>query len=160
MRALISLLAVAALAAALPAAAQDTGAPGCTQARPCKVIVDLDGKGIDIAQTDFTAGDWLVLSVYNGDNVSHTVSLDSPKVSVTVGPDDIKDTAAFVLDHAGSYAIKDSPTGDSATLTAAAADSFSGSSSSGSGGHSRIPALAPALVIATLGGLAIALRRR
>lgn len=132
MRGLLTPLAFAAvaafLAAALPVAAQDPDQPGCTQGNPCEVVVDVDAKGIDIAQTDFTAGDWLILSIFNGDNVSHDVSLADPAFKVTIARDDIEDSPPFQLAHAGSYTLTDSPTKDTATLTAAAADSFSGSS--------------------------------
>jgi len=154
----LSFLSVAALAFPV-ALAQDPDRPGCTQGNPCEVVVDLDAKGIDIAQTDFTAGDWLILSVFNGDNVTHTVSMASPKVSLTVAKDDIDDTSPFQLDHAGSYTLTDSPTRDTATLTASAADSFSGSSSSGAA-RSKMPGVEPALLLLALAGMAAVLRRR
>jgi hypothetical protein len=158
MRAALTLLAI--LALALPAVAQDPDQPGCTQGNPCEVVVDLDSKGIDIAQTDFTVGDWLILSVFNGDNVTHSISMADPSVKVTVNRDDIEDSSPFQLAHVGSYTVTDSPTKDTATLTAAAADTFSGSTSGSSSAAKRSPGLEAVAQVSALAALAVALRRR
>jgi len=55
MRALTAVLAVTALLAA-PALAQDNDMPGCIQANPCEVVVDLDAQGIEIHQSESLLG--------------------------------------------------------------------------------------------------------
>lgn len=156
MRALLAFLAAAALAA--PALAQDTDLPGCIQANPCEVVVDLQASGIaDVEPTSFTRGDWVLLDVFNGDEVEHTLTVEGKGVSITVGPDDINTSRPFELSTVGSVALRDSPTGDTASLTVAAEETFSSGTSTGSKGS---PALAPVLLLLALVALAAASRRR
>jgi hypothetical protein len=157
MRALLTLLAAALAASSLPAAAQDSDMPGCIQANPCEVVVDLDSHGIELHQANFTRGDWVLLSVFNGDDVEHTLTVEGKGVSVTLGPDDLNDTRPFELSTVGKVTLKDSPTGDTADMTVSPEESFSGSTS-GSGKGS--PAPAAAVVMAAVVALAVALRRR
>jgi hypothetical protein len=154
-----AVLAAAVLAAAaVPASAQDTDSPGCTQANPCEVIVDLDASGIDVQRTGFTRGDWILLSVFNDDDVEHTLTVEGKGVSVTLDAGDINDTRPFELSSVGKVTLKDSPTGDTADLAVAAEDSFSSGGSSGAGKGS--PGLAPVLAVGAFAAVAVALRRR
>ncbi|MFA5943817.1 MAG: hypothetical protein WC876_05050 [Candidatus Thermoplasmatota archaeon] len=156
MRALVAFLAVVAVAAT--ASAQS--APGCTQANPCVVTVDVDAAGIaDLSETLFTSGDWMVLSVYNNDEQAHTVRLAGHPVDVTVAAGDLVDTQPFKLGAAGTYALSDAPSGDSADLLVEAEESFS-SDSGTSGGGNGIPGPTPALLVAAVAALAWGLRRK
>jgi hypothetical protein len=145
-------------AAAVPAAAQDTDMPGCTQANPCEVIVDLDANGIDVQRTEFTRGDWILLSVFNDDDQEHTLTVEGKGISLTLAAGDINDTRPFELSSIGKVTLKDSPSGDTADLTVGAEESFSSGASSGSGKGS--PGLAPLAIVGALVAVAAALRRR
>lgn len=153
------LLSAAVLAAAsVPAAAQDTDTPGCTQANPCEVIVDLDASGIELHQTEFTKGDWVLLSVFNDDDVQHTLTVVGKGVSLTLEAGDINDTRPFELSSVGTVTLKDTPTEDTAEMAVGAEESFSGDSSSGSGKGS--PGLAPLAAVGAVVAVAALLRRR
>jgi hypothetical protein len=150
MRVLMSLFALAALS--LPAAAQG---PGCTQANPCDLIVDVDASGLDFAQSTFTTGDWVVLSVFNSDAVPHTVSLSGHSVSLVVAPDDIAESEPFRMGRAGTYELRDSPSGDRAAIVVEAAESFTSD-----GEANGLPGLTLASMVAVLAALAFAFRRK
>lgn len=157
MRIPIALAAVALLAAA-PALAQGSDLPGCIQANPCEVIVDLDAQGIELHQDSFSRGDWILLSVFNDDDVNHTLTVEGKGISVTLESGDINDTRPFELSSVGTVTLKDAPTGDTAAITVTPEESFSGSTSGGAskGG----PALGPVVVLGALVALAVLLRRR
>lgn len=156
MRVLSALLAVLALAST--ATAQD---PGCTQANPCAATVDVDAQGIaDISETTFTSGDWILLSVYNDDEQSHTVRLAGHPVDLTVAAGDLADTAPFRLGAAGTYVLSDSPTGDSMELLIESEETFSSDPGSTSSGGTGIPGLTPVIVVASLVAVAWGLRRK
>jgi hypothetical protein len=165
MRALPALLAaLAATALAAPAAAQDDDLPGCTQGNPCEVYVDLESTGIaQIEETSFTRGDWILLSVFNGDDVNHTLTVEGKGISITVRPDDLDDTRPFELDRVGTVTLRDAPTGDTLDLTVGAEESFTGGTSdtgTGTGSGRGTPSAGPALLLAALAGGAFLLRRR
>ena len=155
MRSLPVLFAVLTLATAGAAQA----APGCTQANPCVATVDIDAMGIaDVSETTFTSGDWLILSVYNDDEQAHTLRLAGHSIVLTVASGDLVDTQPFKLGAAGTYALSDTPSGDSLDFLVEAEETFSSSGSS-SGGNG-IPGLTPVLVVASLAAVAWGLRRK
>jgi hypothetical protein len=149
MKSILALLALTGLA--LPGAAQDAG---CTQANPCDLIVDVDASGLDFAQATFTAGDWVVLSVFNSDAVPHTVSLSGHSVSVVVAPDGIEESEPFQMGRAGTYELRDSPSGDRADLVVEGEATFEDDGSQGA------PGLGLAATLAALAAVAVALRRK
>ena len=147
------------LAAVAPALAQDTDMPGCIQANPCEVVVDLQASGIaDLEPASFTRGDWVQLDVFNGDEVEHTLTVEGKGVSVTVGPDDINASRPFEFGAVGTVTLRDSPTGDTWDVTVEAEESFSGNGATGSG--KGTPGLAPLALFAALVVAAAVLRRR
>lgn len=146
-------LAAVTLALSLPVAAQD---PGCLQSNPCDLAVDVDASGIDTDRATFTAGDWVRLSVYNDDDVPHTVRLAGHDITLVVPAYDIVESAPFELGRAGTYQLSDSPTGDTADVVVQAAETFSQPQTSGDKGA---PGPGLAMLALALVGLAI-LRRR
>ncbi|HEX2066254.1 MAG TPA: hypothetical protein VHI93_05510 [Candidatus Thermoplasmatota archaeon] len=108
MRPLIPILA-AALALALPTAqAQDA----CTEATPCPWEVVVDGPGfVGESEWNWTAGDWMRLTVANDDLVPHTVALSGHGVSLEVPP--LQERSQVVqLAQAGRFTLSDAPSGD------------------------------------------------
>ena len=164
MRALPALLvALSVLTRAPLATAQDEdGEPGCAQGNPCEVILEVDSTGIaDLAPDTFGTGDWVLFSVYNADEVDHTIRLDGHDLEVTVGAGDIEDTQPIKLGAPGSYTLEDLPTGDEAEITVEAFEVFDSSSSgSTSKTGNPIPGVAPALLVLGLAVVAIASRRQ
>ncbi len=131
-------------------------APGCTQANPCAVTVDVDAVGIaDLSSSTFTSGDWVVFSVYNDDEQTHTLRLAGHPLDLMVAGGDLVDSQAFKLGAAGTYALSDQPSGDAADITVEAEETFSSSGSAD--GNSRgngIPGPAPVLVLGLLAAMA------
>jgi hypothetical protein len=165
MRALPALLvALSVLSLAFPASAQDEdGEPGCAQSNPCEVILEVDSNGIaDLEPAVFGTGDWILFSIYNADEVDHTVRLEGHSFQADVAAGDIEDTQPFQLGAAGTYTLTDTPTGDEADIVVEEFEVFteSGSSSSGNGGRSPIPGLAPALLVVGLAAAALVVRRK
>ncbi|MEA3135787.1 MAG: hypothetical protein QOC71_68 [Thermoplasmata archaeon] len=157
-----ALLAVLALAST--AVAQDPdGEPGCAQSNPCEVILELDSNGIaDLAPDTFGTGDWILFSIYNADDQTHTVRLDGHQFEASVTGGDLIDTQPFKLGAPGSYDLTDLPSHDTAPITVEENEVFTGSaggSSSKSGGY-RVPALSPVLVVGLLAAIAMGLRRK
>lgn len=149
------LLAALALAAAPAAQAQDA----CTQASPClwEVVVDQPGF-IGEAEWNWTAGDWMRLTVANDDDKEHTVTLSGHSVQLTV-PSLEERSQVVQLTQAGHFKLSDAPSGDSVDVTVVDGDvvdyekgliDASGNSLSGSG-SGRVPGLAlPLLAVALL----------
>ncbi len=133
---------------------------GCVEANPCILTVDVDDLGIaSVSQLNFTSGDWFMLSVYNDDDVRHTVSLAGHAASVTVEAVDIQDSEKFPMGAPGTYALRDEPTSDTVTLNVVAGDVVDYEDGPSTSGKTGIPG-AP-LPLLTLGLLAaVALRRR
>lgn len=157
MRALLALVTLAAATLAAPSLAQDTDMPGCIQANPCEVVVALGPEGIvDVSPSLFTSGDWVLLDVFNGDEVNHTLTVVGLGVQVTVLPDDIQATRPFELPSPGTVTLRDAPTNDTAGLTVESEESFTGSETGGRG----TPGLAPVALLAGLVAGAAVLRRR
>lgn len=125
MRAASPLLAALLLAGAV--AAQGNDLPGCIQGNPCEVIVNLDSAGIRLEQETFTRGDWVLLSVFNDDDVEHTLAVPSKGITVTLVPGDINDTRPFELDAVGSVVLRDSPTNDTAEMVVEDEEEFTAS---------------------------------
>ena len=162
MRALPALLAaLAVLSVAAVATAQDEdGEPGCAQGNPCEVILEVDSTGIaDLAPDTFGTGDWILFSVYNADDVDHTIRLDGHDFEVTVAAGDIEDTQPIKLGAPGSYSLSDLPTGDEAEITVEAFEVFDSSSSSSRSGSNPMPGLGPALLVLGLAVAAVVARR-
>jgi hypothetical protein len=154
----ILLVAFALVALALPATAQDSnGPPGCVQANPCEVIVNLDAQGIDLSEPQFEQYDWILLSVFNNDKVPHTITLDGhPTATLTVAAGDIEDTQPFEFSQTGTYVLHDAPSGDGANMTVTRQTSFSDSTT---GKAKGLPGMEPALLLAGI-ALAVAMARR
>ena len=162
MRAFPALLAAACVLslASLAAAQDEDGEPGCAQANPCEVILEVDANGIaDLEPDTFGTGDWILFSIYNADEVDHTIRLDGHSFEVTVGAGDIDDTQPFKLGAPGTYTLSDLPTGDEAEIVVEEFEVFTESSSSG-GSRSPIPGLAPALLALGLAVAALVVRRK
>ncbi|HJQ93172.1 MAG TPA: hypothetical protein VJ874_02680 [Candidatus Thermoplasmatota archaeon] len=165
MRALPALLVALCLLSLAPlASAQDeNGEPGCTQGNPCEVELGLDAEGIyDLSFDTFGTGDWILFSIYNEDDVDHTIRLEGHALEFTIEAGDIEDTQPIKLGAPGTYTLSDLPTGDEAELVVEDFEVFteSGSETSGrSGNDNPIPGLGPALLVLGLAGLALAVRR-
>ncbi len=117
------IVALAALSLVPGVAAQE----GCTQAEPCLWVVDIDETGISgggdpDASWNGTQGDWIQISVFNADDVDHTLTLEGIGLSWDVASFDLVDSAPFQLDLAGEYRFVDSPTGDAASVLVYAND--------------------------------------
>lgn len=165
MRALPALLvAVSVLSLAFPASAQDEdGEPGCAQSNPCEVILEVDANGIaDLEPDTFGTGDWILFSIYNADEVDHTVRLEGHSFESTIEAGNINDTRPLKLGAPGTYALTDLPTGDEADIIVEDFEVFteSGSSSSGNGGRSPVPGLAPSLLVVGLAAAVMVARRK
>lgn len=156
-----AVLALMALASAAPmAAAQDPdGEPGCPQSNPCEVILEVDAAGIaDLEPNTFATGDWILFSIYNADEQTHTLRLEGHDFEVSIGAGDINDTRPLKLGAPGIYELRDQPSGDAADLTVEAEEVFGASSTSKSG--NGIPGPAPALLLVALATVAWGLRRK
>ena len=163
MRALPALLVALSLLSLAPlATAQDEeGEPGCTQGNPCEIILGLDANGIaDLEPATFGTGDWVLFSIFNDDEVDHTVRLEGHNFEADVPAGDIEDTQPIKLGAPGSYTLTDLPTGDEAEMVVEEFEVFTESSSSSSGSRSPIPGLAPALLVVGLAVAALAVRRQ
>jgi hypothetical protein len=160
MRALSAALVFVSLALAQGVSAQDPdGEPGCVQSNPCEVIVEVGASGItDLSYSTFATGDWILLSIFNADEETHTLRLQGHSLVATVPAGDIVDTQPFRLGAPGVYALQDEPSGDSRAITVQAEEVFStnGTTTGGNG----IPALAPTVLLAALVALALIRRRR
>lgn len=158
MRALPTALIFVALALVQGASAQDPdGEPGCVQSNPCEVIVEVDASGItDLSYSTFATGDWILLSILNADEATHTLRLEGHSLEATVPAGDIIDTQPFRLGAPGVYALQDEPSGDSRDITVEEEEVFS---TNGTNGGNGIPGLAPALLLAALVALALFRRR-
>jgi hypothetical protein len=150
--ALLTLIAVAALASA-----QDPdGAPSCAQSNPCEVIVEVAADGItDFAPSTFGTGDWVLFSIYNADDVDHTLTLEGHTFEAKVPAGDIIDTQPIRLGEPGTYDLEDAPSGDTAALKVEAEEVFGDDEK-----DSPIPGPAPWLVLGLLVAVALVLRRR
>lgn len=151
-----------ALAVVPSASAQDPdGPPGCVQANPCDLILAVDADGFaDVSETEFTSGDWVYATTYNGDEVEHTLSLASHSFTVTIAPGDLVDSEPFRVGPPGTYTLSDDPSGDTLQVTSLAADEFDGGDSGGSDGAGNgIPGVAPTVLLAVLVAAAIVARR-
>ncbi|MHB8633224.1 MAG: hypothetical protein ACYDBQ_04545 [Thermoplasmatota archaeon] len=113
------LILLAALVVALmPAALGQQDA--CTQSSPCLWSVEVDGAGfVGESSWNWTAGDWVDLSTYNGDSVAHTLQLSGYGVSQGV-PAATSADKVLQLTQAGSFTLTDSPSGATGTLVVAA----------------------------------------
>lgn len=163
MRALPSLLvALSVLSLATVATAQDAkGEPGCTQGNPCEIILGLDADGIaDLEPATFGTGDWVLFSIFNDDEVDHTVRLEGHDFKADIPAGDIIDTQPIRLGAPGTYSLSDLPTGDEAEITVEEFEVFTGSGSGTSAkSDSPIPGLAPALLVLGLAVAAMVVRR-
>lgn len=164
MRTLAPLLLTLAL---VPTAAAQ-GEDGCTHADPCPWVVDVDPSGFASyleSEVTFSVGDWYEIMVFNDDaDRSHTITLSGHDVSITVPADGMsEDTGAFQLNQAGTFTLKDMPTGDTITVHVTEDDAVAGqdddAGSSGSDGNGA-PALPLAVLVGALAAVAAALRRR
>jgi len=157
--ALLAALSVLSLAS-LAAAQDEDGEPGCVQGNPCEVILEVDANGIaDLEPDTFGTGDWILFSIYNADDVDHTVRLEGHSFQADVPAGDIEDTQPFQLGAPGTYSLTDAPSGDEADIVVEDFEVFSGSSSTGAKG-SPIPSLAPALLVVGLALAALVARRK
>lgn len=120
----IPILIFASLLAAPTALAQD---PGCTEAGPCTIVIDLDEQGIGSAgdhdpQWNVTAGDWYVLDIVNLDGEAHTLTYTETDQAWTVAAIDSTTTDPFPFSETGTFFFADEPTGDQAPVTVLASD--------------------------------------
>jgi hypothetical protein len=160
-------IALLALAAAPAAQAQDA----CTQSSPClwEVVVDQPGFVGD-SSWNWTAGDWMRLTVANDDNTTHTVTLAD--YGVTLSIPSLKEKSQVVqLTKAGTFQLSDSPSGDTIPVTVVNGDvvdyqkglidksgAAATSGAAGSSSKARVPGLE--MPLAALALLAVALARR
>ncbi|MEA3142743.1 MAG: hypothetical protein QOG31_67 [Thermoplasmata archaeon] len=159
-------LTVLALAAVPAAQAQDA----CTQSSPClwEVVVDETGF-IGESGWNWTAGDWMRLSVANDDGVAHTVTLADHGVTLTI-PSLEEKSQVVQLTKAGTFQLSDSPSGDAIPVTVVNGDVVdyqrglidqSGNPAAGAGSSSKraVPGLElPLLAIALLAAVAMGRR--
>ena len=156
--ALLAALSVLSLAS-LAAAQDEDGEPGCVQGNPCEVILEVDANGIaDLEPDTFGTGDWILFSIYNADDQTHTIRLEGHDFEASIGAGDINDTRPLKLGAPGSYELRDQPSGDTADITVEAEEVFTATSTGKSG--SGIPGPAPVLLAAALAMVAWGLRRK
>lgn len=107
-----------------PVATAQSVEDGCVQSSPCPWSFDVGPDGIDDGTTEpawnFTAGDWLVLDVFNFDDVAHTLTVADH--SWTVPAVDGIQSAPFQFSEPGSYDLLDAPTGHAAPVEVFADD--------------------------------------
>lgn len=163
----LSLLALLALAVA--ASAQDPdGEPGCAQSNPCEVILEVDDGGIaDLDPSVFGTGDWILFSIYNADDETHTLRLEGHDFEASVAGGDIIDTQPFRLGEPGTYDLRDLPTGDTADITVEDEEVFGAETGAANddegdadGGSNPMPGPGPVILLALLGLVAWGLRRK
>lgn len=146
----------------LPAATAQgpDGEPGCSEANPCDWILAVDASGFsDVSATEFASGDWLVATIVNHDSASHTVTLASHDLSLTIPPGgDVADGAPFRLGSPGTYSLMDEPSGDAVDITVLAAEEFDDGIPSGD--SQGAPGAPLAALAAGLALAAVAVRRR
>jgi hypothetical protein len=164
-------LAALALVATLPAAhAQDA----CTQASPCPWDIAVDQPGfIGESSWNWTAGDWMLVTVSNTDNVTHTVTLAGYGLSLSAAPDGGEKSQAIQLTQAGTFQLADSPSGDTVPVHVINGDvvdyqkglidtngnaATTGTAGASSSAHRRLPDLGLPLVALALVGVALARR--
>lgn len=111
---LLPVLAILAFAAVPAAQAQDDA---CIQASPCpwEVVVDQPGF-VGESEWNWTAGDWMRLTVFNDGDVAHTVTLSGYGVSLQVPPLEER-SQVIQLSQAGHFTLSDSPSGDTVPIT-------------------------------------------
>ena len=156
-----------ALALAAPASAQAGADDGCTHADPCPWVVDVGPQGFHDyveGEVTFSVGDWYEILVFSDDpDQDHTLTLSGHDVSIHVPADGMaSDTGAFQLGQAGTFTLKDMPSGDTVTVHVVEGDAVAagqGTGASSSGAAKGGPALPLALLAAALAGVAL-LRRR
>lgn len=143
-------------------------ADGCVRTDPCPWTLEVteDGfrqqmpNGTYIAlnyQTEFTVGDWVEIILFSSDaNASHTITLSGHEVSIRVGPDGYAtDTGAFQLKTAGTFTLRDQPSGDELQIHVREEDTGSSSRS----GSKDEGAPGPGILLAA-GALALAFLAR
>ncbi|MEK6975126.1 MAG: hypothetical protein AABY18_02140 [Candidatus Thermoplasmatota archaeon] len=142
---------------------------GCDSSTPCPLTVEVDENGLYAVDSvvygsagaathlDFTAGEWYTLVVDSMDaGAAHAVTLSGHPVSVTVQPDDSAESNAFQFSSAGTYKLRDAPSGDEFEIRVVSGDSLASPSTTEGAGA---PGLAPGLALVALVAVAI-LRRR
>jgi hypothetical protein len=157
------LLAVLALCLAPAAQAQDA----CTQADPCPWDVAVDQPGfVGESEWNWTAGDWMELTVFNDDDAAHTVTLSGYNLQIQV-PSLEERSQVVQLTQAGHFTLSDAPSGDSVPVTVVNGDvvdyekgliDSSGNALTSGSTSGRIPGLELPLLAVAL--LAVALARR
>src|SRR5688572_10564259 len=163
MRAVLLAAALTSLALLPSATAQDSaGPPGCVEANPCDLILAVDAQGFaDVSETEFTTGDWLYATTYNGDEAEHTLSLASHSFTLTIAGGDLVDSEPFRLGPVGTYTLSDQPSGDTVTFTVVAEDEFDEESdSSEEEGGNGTPGPSFLLALAAIAATALVLRRK
>ncbi len=93
----------------------------CSQTDPCEWVVTVDSTGFDRdGQEELfynaTLGDWYRFSFLNADDVDHTISLEDHDAWTVTADAIFLDTDPFELDQAGSFALTDEQTGDTAIV--------------------------------------------
>lgn len=156
MRYLIPLMATLVLAP-LAAAQED----GCLQANPCILDVEVDAMGIaSLSVINVTTGDWFYVGVSNLDSRDHTITLAGHGVSVAVEGDFFADSQPFQFGAPGAYALRDSPTGDEATINVLAGDVVDAEAGITSSSGDGKGAPGPSVAVVALAVLACALFAR
>jgi hypothetical protein len=159
-------LTVLALAAVPAAQAQDA----CTQSSPClwEIVVDQSGF-IGESGWNWTAGDWMRLSVANDDGVAHTVTLANHGVTLAI-PSLQEKSQVVQLAKAGTFQLSDSPSGDTVPVVVVNGDVVDyqkglinsngapGPSAAGASGKARIPGVEFPLLAVGLAAVAAARR--
>lgn len=160
----IPLLAATALAAVPAAQAQDA----CTQSSPCPWDIVVDQPGfIGDSSWNWTAGDWMKITVSNDDDVAHTVTLSDYGLTFSV-PSLSEQSQTVQLTKSGSFDLKDAPSGDQVKVTVVNGDvvdyekgliDASGNPLTSSSGKGRIPGLdLPLLALGLVAAVAVARR--
>ena len=159
MRAAAACLALLLAFAPIAFAQDPDGPPGCVQGNPCDLILAVDADGFaDVSETEFTEGDWIYATTYNGDDVEHTLSLASHSFTLTIAAGDLVDSEPFRIGSPGTYTLSDEPSGDTLQMTSVEGDEFEDGDSDKDG--NGIPGLAPAVLVLVLAAAAIVARRR
>jgi hypothetical protein len=154
------LLCLLALALVPAAHAQDA----CTQSSPCAWDVAVDSPGfVGESEWNWTAGDWMRVTIFNDDDAAHTVALSGYNLQFQVPP--LEERSQVVhLTQAGHFQLSDAPSNDTVSVTVvdgdvvdyekglidAGGNTVAAKSSSGRVPGLELPLLAAALAVAAL----------
>jgi hypothetical protein len=160
---------LAALTLAVALAPQAQAQDSCSQASPCPWDLVVDSPGfIGEGEWNWTAGDWMRISVANDDDVAHTVTLSGYDLTFSI-PALEERSQTVQLTKAGTFQFADQPSGDGVDVHVVQgdvvdyekgiSDANGNPVSSGSSGTGRVPGVELPLLVLGLAAAVLAARR-